>query len=196
MKIRYISSQDWEYGTYRKIFTIINMKIIFLDIDWVLIPFGGSPERCKIRDLFERTKIDWEDVILPKLNPVCVKNLWEIIEKTGARLVISSSWRHRWSHLQKMLQNAENESWDNLWNHVTSKTPSMTWAWRWNEILQYLNEYHSTCKEWWHITHWIALDDDDAGMSRIRDLNCLVQTRSHIWLDEDSARLAISLLNI
>lgn len=172
------------------------MKIIFLDIDWVLVPFWWPYERWKIRDMFERVKIWDEEVILPKTNPECVKNLWKIIEETGAQIVISSSWRHTWSHLQKLLQREENESWDNLWNHVTSKTPSMTGWWRWNEILQYLSDYHKTCKEWFHITHWIAIDDSDAGMSRIRDLNSFVQTRPHIGLDEDSTRLAISLLNI
>ena len=172
------------------------MKIIFLDIDGCLIPFGNSYERWKIRDLFQKAEIDWEMVVLPKIDKQCADNLWRIIEETGARLVISSSWRHRWSHLQKMLQSSENGSWDNLWNHVNWKTPSMTGWWRWNEILQYLSDYHKTCKEWWHITHWIAIDDDDAWMSRIRDLNNFVQTRSHIWIDEDSARLAIWLLNI
>lgn len=172
------------------------MKVIFLDIDWVLVPFSDNFQRWKIRDLFQKMEIDWETVILPKLHKESAENLWRIITETGAHIVISSSWRHRWSHLQKMLQSSENEAWDNLWNHVTSKTPSMTGWWRWNEILQYLSDYHKTCKEWFHITHWIAIDDSDAGMSRIRDLNNFVQTRSHIWLDEDSTRLAISLLNI
>lgn len=49
------------------------MKVIFLDIDGVIIPYGP-----------------WR---MDKLHPTCVEHLRRIMEATGAHLVISSSWR-------------------------------------------------------------------------------------------------------
>ena len=52
------------------------MKIIFLDIDGVLIPDFDH----------ENIKQEW--------NRSCVNNLMYIISQTNAKIVISSSWRH------------------------------------------------------------------------------------------------------
>ena len=172
------------------------MKIIFLDIDWVIIPFGGSFERGKIKELYQKIVVDWEEHILPKTNPECIKNLWEIIEKTWAKIVLSSSWRKMPKLAQILLQPEVNKDGMSLWDIIISRTPAMTGGWRGNEILQWLTDYHSGCKEGWHITEWVAIDDCDAGMSRIRDLNCFIHTRSDIGLTQDGTKLAIEILNI
>ena len=51
------------------------MKVIFLDVDGVLIAFG--PQASSIGSF----------------DPDCMSALKEIVEKTGAKIVISSSWR-------------------------------------------------------------------------------------------------------
>jgi hypothetical protein len=55
------------------------MKVIFLDIDGVL----------NSQKFYEET----EDFMWDMFCPRAVKNLNEILEKTGAKIVVSSSWR-------------------------------------------------------------------------------------------------------
>jgi hypothetical protein len=55
------------------------MKIIFLDIDGVI----STPDCVPITDGKYYA-----------LNRECIKVLNEVMEKTGARLVLSSSWKH------------------------------------------------------------------------------------------------------
>lgn len=171
------------------------MKIIFLDIDWVIIPFWWKKVKWFYKELYKKAIIDGEEFILPKTNPQCIENLWKILRETGARIVLSSSWR-RMPRLVKKLLESEEKDWKNLWEFVNSTTTTeYTNSWRWNEILSYIHEYHKTCKPWWHITEWIAIDDDDSGMSRIRDMNRFIHTKSNLGLDDDSTRLSIEILN-
>lgn len=173
--------------------TYKTMKIIFLDIDWVIIPFWWPKIKGWLKDLHHKVIIEGEEFLLPKTNPKCIENLWYILEETGARIVLSSSWRRMPRLMKKLLESEEND-WKDLWQFVNGSTWTDMW-WRWNEILSYIQEYHKTCKAGWHITEWIAIDDDDAGMSRIRDLNRFIHTKSNVGLDTDSTRLAIEILN-
>lgn len=65
------------------------MKIIFLDIDGVL----NSNEWASRR--FEETSMDSIASSYPfyEFDPLLVKNLNKIIDKTGAKVVVSSTWR-------------------------------------------------------------------------------------------------------
>lgn len=64
------------------------MKVIFLDIDGVLVNrhfwFKLQAQNKKPRDE-EHTHL---------FDPVCISNLNELVEKTGAKIVISSTWRY------------------------------------------------------------------------------------------------------
>lgn len=65
----------------RKGYSVRNMKIIFLDFDGVL------------------NSIDWCEknagvIGFSEINPDKVKLLKEIVDRTGAKLVLSSTWRH------------------------------------------------------------------------------------------------------
>ena len=63
------------------------MKYLFLDIDGVLNHEEWYRNRCPhLKDKFEEW---WEDCF----DPECVKRVNKIIEKTGAKIVVSSSWR-------------------------------------------------------------------------------------------------------
>ncbi len=170
------------------------MKIIFLDIDWVLIP------------LFRKER--W----LKKMNGVIADipkevsdNLVKILQDPSAWIVISSSWRHHWPSCKKLLKqiplirndNVEYHMnyWYTVWDRVISKTWSQTDGGRSTEILMWLNEYHRTAKVWWHVTHWVAIDDEQFDMKAIRRIGKLIKTESGVWLTSEQTDEIISLLN-
>ena len=63
------------------------MKYLFLDIDGVLNHEEWYRNRVNIYKIFH--KYWWEDCF----DPECVKRINIILQETGARLVVSSSWR-------------------------------------------------------------------------------------------------------
>lgn len=161
------------------------MKIIFLDLDWVLIP------------LFRR------DHWLKKMNGVLADipkevsdNLARVLQDPSVWIVISSSWRHHWEGCKKLLEEIPiNDIWDTVWSRVISKTWEATDGGRSTEILMWLDEYHRTAKDWYHITHWVAIDDEHFDMKAIRRIGKLIKTEPSIWLTSEHADEIISLLN-
>ena len=146
---------------------------VFLDIDGVL----NSAESCKVYGTFER------------LSPRCVSALQRIIDTTGAKIVVSSTWRlyHGLDGMRAILAEA------GLRVDVVGVTPDLVqpqagWpGWgtgrpRREEIAAWLAEHPE-------VTAWCALDDDpDAG-----PLN-LIETDDRVGLTEANADAAIALL--
>lgn len=162
------------------------MKIIFLDIDWVLITY----------DCFKFFDPNFWNAWNWLLETELLINLKYILEETGAHIVISSSWRRNmYEKLREEFLLAQEKLWYDFWSKVISKTPDSLWHWRGNEILTWLNNYHRTCKDWYHITHWIAIDDEDADMKSIKRLWNFVHTKTSQWLDVTAFAEAINLLN-
>lgn len=141
-------------------------KLIFLDIDWVL-----------------KTDLNpWSE-----FNQSCCNNLIYILNKTWAKLVISSSWRHNLENLK----NAFFENWLD-WNmYVVWVTPSKTWQWRDWEIFQWLSWNQSV---YWEIK-WIAIDDEYYDMFKVKFLGQLLKTEFDTWLNRELAEKAIKYLN-
>lgn len=142
-------------------------KIIFLDIDGVLIPD------------FKK----WQE---QSFNANCVDILLYIIRKTGAKIVISSSWRHHlWALKTQWL-----ESWLD-WDLIVWVTPSRTNEWRDWEIQQWIK---------WNLEHLtpinrVAIDDQYQSMSWTDLLWKLVIIEPKFWLTRKKAELAIFKLN-
>lgn len=170
------------------------MKIIFLDIDWVLLPLLHAAEYEKLW-IQKWCKLDFMERAHKIIKQECVAELVRIIEETWAKIVISSSWRHHWAYCRDLLW----ECWANdvysIWEYVISKTPSNTDGGRSTEILSWIDQYHKDCRSWWHITHWVAIDDEWYDMKAIRRLGKLVKTDGHIWLSKENADEIISILN-
>ena len=134
------------------------MKVIFLDIDGVLNVIGQGHD--EFGQIFHQHFID---------------NLKRIVDETGAKIVISSSWRH--SGLQKML-----DMWEfrNLPGEVIGVTPDLyrfldfegerTMV-RGDEIQAVLNIHPE-------ITHYVILDDDTDMLKH--QLGNFVQTSNNI----------------
>lgn len=63
---------------------VIFLDVIFLDIDGVLNPYPNQRRNMEAGT---------DDTSILKLDSKCMKVLKRIIEKTGAKLVLSSTWR-------------------------------------------------------------------------------------------------------
>ena len=162
-------------------------KIIFLDCDGVL-----NSEEVAFKIRIEGINSNgyggfFQEPTEPTHANVCfgqelVDNLKEIVEKTGAKIVISSTWRvtHRWQTFPKMLaiygfDNAE----------VIGATPKLPTK-RGYEIQQWLKEHPE-------VTNYVILDDDN-DMLKEQSAN-FVKTSMYRGLSKEDAEKAIKILN-
>lgn len=117
------------------------MKVLFLDMDGVLNSDLWLDERKDwVLEKKRQTKVHpWRDVI----DPEAVARLNTILEQTGAKVVISSAWRH---------QNSPEEMRGHLEHHgfkgrIIGQTPARLSNYtRWLEIEWWLNE-QQVCPE-------------------------------------------------
>lgn len=118
------------------------MKVIFLDIDGVLNVM--HQDRDEYGAIFHENFVD---------------NLARIVKETGAKIIISSSWRH--SGLQRML-----DMWEfrKLPGEVIGITPDL---WRriegedFHERMQRGHEIQAVLDHKPEITNYVILDDDN-----------------------------------
>ena len=74
------------------------MKIIFLDFDGVLV----TRRSLRRRSPEDRKTLDEVAAIAHKGDPACVGELNRVCAATGARIVVSSSWRKVGAHLNSL----------------------------------------------------------------------------------------------
>lgn len=146
------------------------MKVIFLDIDGVLNGWDLSEYikyniwnivPCKkIRDFIRRRLSHYVDIDRKR-----VKRLSKICKKTGANVVLSSSWKNR------LIDDSGERYYDNdtiklFWNlmdkyhiEIIGKTPMIRESHkREDEIKAWLSEYDGK------IENYIILDDEDSDL--------------------------------
>ena len=145
------------------------MKIIFLDIDGVLVKRKQYIEKIRRPNGF------------PEFDPVCVENLKYIINNTGAKLVISSTWRS--NNIDIMKEWFFNDC--GLGEYIIGVTPNLD-AIRGDEIKQYIKNVK--------VDNNLSIDkfiiiDDDSDMGSL--LPYLVQTNFVDGLTKKIAEIAI-----
>lgn len=97
------------------------MKVLFLDIDGVLNTVGGELGLRLFYNIGESEKSFLNKYTIP-LDPACLYYLRKIVEDTGCKIVVSSTWRHG-ETVESM------QSWFNcalLKDAIIDKTPSFT----------------------------------------------------------------------
>lgn len=159
------------------------MKIIFLDIDGVLNSENSIKKMDKVnRDFSDNPHKDH------------VKWLNYIIKKTGAKVVISSTWR-KGSGLVSICRILNLVGFK---GNVIGQTP-ITGDIRGNEIRCWIDRFRNK-RDWQfnydkndsEVENFIIIDDDS-------DMGCLlhrlVKVDSKIGLTKNEAKLAVSLLN-
>ena len=151
------------------------MKVIFLDHDGVIClstEWGGRfKKQTKVgRKLSQSVESLPVDARFDNFNKKAVKILNEILEETGAEIVVSSDWK-RWANVEEMGEYYESKG---IIKKPIAFTPNLgqcTWyndkVWIWSrdwdlemsrviEIKQYLHDHPE-------ITHWVSIDDLDMG---------------------------------
>lgn len=146
------------------------MKAIFLDIDGVMIT-GSYRKLSPAYDGYQ-------------FHPTCVENLKEIMNETGASIVVSSTWRKAgFMRLKQMLEA------NGIKEGLVGQTPVIDYSTRGEEIRQYIEE--SRLDPLRTIEQFVILDDND-DMGDLRPF--LVQTDWFSGLDSEAKTKAIEML--
>ena len=154
------------------------MKILFLDIDGVL----NSREYDRRRNWSEQSNID--KTRLPLLK--------RIIESTGAKIVLISSWRSHWNSDGALCDGAGrymNDLFAEYGLSVYDKTPCLAGARRKDEVAAWLSAHAG------EVENFAILDDCAFGWEELS--GSYIHTNPHfgMGLEEEQAAEAIKLLN-
>ena len=152
------------------------MKVIFLDHDGVICLSSEWGGRFKKQNKWKGRKLSMTTLEMPieyrfdNFNQKAIKTLNEILEETGAEIVVSSDWK-RWANVEEMGEYYESKGIIKKPIALTTNLgqcnwySDQTWIWspRWDlemtrviEIKQFLHDHPE-------VTHWVAVDDLDMG---------------------------------
>jgi hypothetical protein len=154
-------------------------KIIFLDIDGVILPFPqNESNKPEVGFLF------------PKANIQALKRLLQV---TDAKLVLSSTWRAQPAFVRDIIQDFENHSFP-ITEFYDLTDPDFHSERQW-EIHKWIVQHQKKTKD----ICWLALDDeelllgeDNANLSLIFQ-GRVIKTESSIGLTESDVDLGIQL---
>ena len=155
-----------------------DMKIIFLDFDGVMdtayydlvVTKEGLPEKDSYGTVFD---------------PDCVRNLKEIIDETGADIVVTSTCKYFMTYKDFL------DMWEhrNLPGFVTDVTPTLSAkSKRGDEIDAWLDECPAECQ-------YVIIDDLDGSNFNEHQIPRLLVVNPFNGIDEEIAERAIALLN-
>lgn len=133
------------------------MNIIFLDIDGVLNTWRFQDYQVKYHECDS-----WNAQF--NFDPICMKNLKELIDKINAYIVISSSWRNTENGIKDICNNLKLYE---LENRFFSCTPILQGKTRGDEIKQCLDFFSDM-----EINYIILDDENDVGDLKSRLVKC------------------------
>ena len=152
------------------------MKIIFLDHDGVICLSSEWGGRFNKQKKWGGRKLSMTNLEIPieyrfdNFNKKAIKILNEILEETGAEIVVSSDWKH-WANVHEMGEYYESQGiikkpidfTPNLGECTNYDKETFPWSRQWDleqtrsiEIKQHLQNHPE-------ITHWVAIDDLNMG---------------------------------
>jgi hypothetical protein len=152
------------------------MKVIFLDHDGVICLSSEWGSRYKKQEKWGGRKLSMSNKEIPleyrfdNFNKKAVKVLNEILEETGAEIVVSSDWKN-FANLEELGNYYEQQGIIKKPIALTKNLGQCTWyndqVWIWSprwdlemtrviEMKQYLHDHPE-------ITHWVSVDDLDMG---------------------------------
>lgn len=156
-------------------------KFIFLDIDGVLNSVNFLKDKSRferVNKLKEKIKDEYIAIYLADIDPKKVELLNKITESTGAKIVVSSSWRS-YSGLQTVFTIA------GIKEPVYDQTPRLSGGHRGQEIQQWLDKHK--CDK------YVILDDDQDFFDS--QLPYFVHTDWKVGLTENDVNKAVNILN-
>lgn len=155
------------------------MKIIFLDIDGVLNSHIYDGER------------DWK--VLSDIDETRLPLVKKLVDETGAKIVLSSSWRSHWSVDPQLCDDDGvyiNKTFEKYGLEIFDKTPEFDrYVERHDEIKSYLADRGEK------IESFVIIDDSPFGWNELNDF--FVKTNPHFGrgLEEIHVKRAIEILN-
>lgn len=159
------------------------MRVIFLDIDGVL-----NSQRYFESGAIDPSGLSWGK---SQIDPEAVSRLNTLVAETGAKIVISSSWRHMWSlgEMKKMLGERGFEHVDD----IIDITPTLDGV-RGDEILDWLENQEEGSRIGGESVGDFVIIDDDSDFPHPGQSEKLVQTNHEVGLTDLDVRRAISVL--
>ena len=162
---------------------------IFLDIDGVLAPFGGRdpPPRPAVEDCAE---------VFAPFDGGCLARLARVVERSGATIVLSSSWRASPAAVDAIRDRFRAFGAPLAEQRLERTTDPRRHEVRQWEIFRYL-ERHRLLE-----ARWVALDDEDlvdGAENRQRRrffVDRAVLVRSDVGLADDDAARALAVLGV
>ena len=153
------------------------MKIVFLDFDGVM-------DTAYYDHILSKEGLSGSDEFGIIFDPNCVRNLKEIIAKTGADIVVTSSWRHFMTYKDFL------DMWEyrDLPGFVTDVTPIVAARKRGDEIDAWLSECCTECQ-------YVIIDDLDGSNFNEHQISRLLVVNPFNGIDEETAQRAITILN-
>ena len=153
------------------------MKIIFLDIDGVL----NSATYDRTRDWTKQTDIDVSRLPLLK----------RIVDETGAKIVLSSTWRTHWNaDGEKCDEDGKyiNSTFEDFGLEVYDKTPDHgLFGERAEEIAEWLENNED-------IEAFVIIDDSPFGWNELSEYTVKTNPFRGLGLEEEGVRRAIEIL--
>jgi hypothetical protein len=154
------------------------MKIIFLDIDGVL---NSGRWLASIPYKLLREQDTHVDRWVHMLDPAAVRLLNQIVERTGASIVVSSSWRYALD-FERLVRELRSGGVSGEIIGCTAKCM----GWRGHEIEEWLNSTHLSYESF-------VILDDDSDMEPLA--HRLVQTTFSDGLQREHVERAVEMLN-
>lgn len=154
------------------------MKVIFLDVDGVL----NSREYDGRRNWNELTNID--ETRLPLIK--------EIVDSTGAKIVLSSTWRQHWDRDSTRCDTAAqyiNETFAKFGLSVYDKTPDLGNSSRSEEIKKWLQDTNE------NIESFVIIDDCVFGWGELSDRFVRTEPQFRLGIEKEHVEQAIAILN-
>jgi hypothetical protein len=153
------------------------VNIIFLDIDGVLNTWRFQDYQVKYHECDS-----WDAQF--NFDPICMKNLKELIDKTDSYIVISSTWRNTNNGMNDINNNFKLYGMDK--NRIISITPNYPDKSRGYEIEQWLEQFEN--KD----INYIIIDDENVDILTDR----LVLCNDYYGLTKNELEKALNLFNI
>lgn len=150
-------------------------KVIFLDFDGVL---ATEEYTDSLLEKGQRTKDKYGTLF----NPDCVEHLRNIVKKTNAGIVITSSWKNYlslWNFLKMW-------KYRKLPGSIVGVTPNIS-IYRGDEIEKWLNNHRD-------INNYVIIDDMDYRQFHQNQCSHLVTTNHYSGLNKSSSNQAIGVL--
>jgi hypothetical protein len=162
------------------------MKIIFLDIDGVLYTGDVIRKRyIRVKSLYEEGQQIKFQENSERFCPRSMRNLKEILEKTDAQIVLSSTWRLGKTLDDQIVIQREFKKYGIDFDLFIDKTPYLCTS-RGNEIAVWLG-FHPEVKS-------MVIIDDDSDMDQYNERH-LAKCHFTIGITDDVKHLAINILN-